>query len=56
MPHHHAKNTESVPAWCNQCWRMTQHAVSGGRQGRCLEHDAPRTSVQPAKNDGGAKC
>jgi hypothetical protein len=23
---------------------MTQHAVSGGRQGRCLEHEAPHFS------------
>ena len=44
MTEHYTANTESVTRWCNQCGRGTQHTVSGGRVGRCLEHDAPQFS------------
>lgn len=44
MAEHYTANTESVTRWCNQCNRPTQHGVSGGRIGRCLEHDAPQFS------------
>lgn len=38
MAEHYMRGTESVTAWCNRCNRGTQHAVSDGRRGRCLEH------------------
>jgi hypothetical protein len=38
MPHHYPKNTTEAPAWCNTCWRQTQHAVFDGRLAHCLEH------------------
>ena len=44
MAEHYTSNTESVTRWCNHCGRPTQHTVSGGRVGRCLEHDAPTLS------------
>jgi ribosomal protein L44E len=40
MSEHYTRNTESVTLWCNFCQRNTQHAVSGGRAGRCTEHAA----------------
>jgi hypothetical protein len=50
MPHHYTKDTTSAPAWCNHCWRNTQHSVSDGRLGRCMEHAAPYLSkAQEAK-------
>ena len=42
MVEHYTAGTESVTAWCNECRRVTQHAVSAGRRGRCTEHEAPR--------------
>ena len=44
MAEHYTTNTESVTRWCNACNRPTQHKVSGGRVGRCMEHDAPLES------------
>lgn len=44
MAEHYTRNTESVTEWCNRCWKYTQHSVSGGRIGRCMEHDAPLLS------------
>jgi len=41
---HYPRSTESVLAWCNTCGRATRHAVSAGRRGRCLEHEAPQES------------
>lgn len=41
MSHHFTQNTESITRWCGQCGKMTQHSVSGGRVGLCMEHDAP---------------
>ncbi len=40
MPHHYTRDTESDTKWCNRCSRHTQHAVSDGRIGRCMEHQA----------------
>jgi hypothetical protein len=40
MPEHNTRNTESVTAWCNHCGKPTQHKVSDGRRGRCMEHEA----------------
>jgi len=37
MTEHYPKSTESVTKWCNRCSRPTQHAVSNGRVGRCME-------------------
>ncbi len=42
MPEHYTRNTLEATKWCNRCGRPTQHAVSGGRIGRCLEHEAPQ--------------
>jgi len=44
MPEHFTKNTLECTAWCEHCGRMTQHAVSNGRRGRCLEHEAAQFS------------
>lgn len=44
MSEHHPRGTESVLKWCEQCCKQTRHAVSHGREGRCLEHDAPAES------------
>jgi hypothetical protein len=44
MAFHYTQGTESVTKWCNVCQRMTQFAVSGGRVGRCTEHQAPKFS------------
>jgi hypothetical protein len=50
MAHHFTENTESVTQWCNACGRNTTHGVSGGRAGRCMEHDAPKLSKKQAAN------
>lgn len=42
MSHHYTANTESVTQWCNKCQRATQHRVSAGRVGHCLEHNHHR--------------
>lgn len=44
MSEHYTRSTESCLHWCNQCARITVHTVSGGRRGRCTEHDAPKES------------
>lgn len=47
MAEHYTSNTESVTRWCNCCARRTQHDVSAGHIGRCMEHEAPEmTRVQ----------
>jgi hypothetical protein len=38
MTEHYTRNTESVTKWCNRCGKRTQHQVSDGRVGRCMEH------------------
>lgn len=40
MPHHFQKWVEEADAWCNTCGRLTKHIVSGGRIGRCKEHQS----------------
>lgn len=40
MSEHFTRTTESVTRWCNKCGRPTQFAVSNGRLGRCIEHEA----------------
>lgn len=49
MSEHYTKNTLEVTHWCNQCGRRTQHAVSAGRVGRCMEHETgiPRAVIPP---------
>jgi len=37
---HYTAATEEVRKWCNRCARVTAHAVSGGRIGRCMEHES----------------
>lgn len=50
MTEHYTANTESVTKWCNHCARSTRHAVSAGRVGRCMEHEAPaRTKQQESR-------
>jgi hypothetical protein len=44
MAEHYTRNTESVTRWCNTCQRDTQHSVSSGRVGRCLEHEVASNS------------
>jgi hypothetical protein len=44
---HYTRNTEGAPRWCNKCGRSTVHRVSGGRIGRCTEHESqPFTKAQ----------
>lgn len=50
MTEHNTRNTESVTAWCNACFRYTEHAVSDGRRGRCMEHQAPELSKKQQDN------
>ena len=47
MSEHYTKNTESVTHWCNRCGRMTDHRVSAGRLGLCMEHESgvPRAKI-----------
>lgn len=40
MSEHYTKATLETTAWCRHCNRLTQHAVSAGRIGHCLEHGA----------------
>ncbi len=40
MAEHYTRNTEGAPKWCNKCGRITVHAVSAGRVGRCTEHES----------------
>lgn len=49
MSEHFTKNTESVTRWCNFCNRATQHAVSTGRLGRCLEHDTSQLTKKQVR-------
>jgi hypothetical protein len=49
MPEHYTRNTESVTQWCAKCGRPTQHRVSAGRLGRCMEHEAPNFSQAQLK-------
>ncbi len=50
MAWHYTQGTESVTKWCNRCSRHTQHAVSGNRVGRCLEHSAPELTHAQQKS------
>jgi len=38
MSFHYTKDTTSAPSWCGRCDRVTEHFVSDGRLGHCLEH------------------
>ncbi len=49
MPEHYTQATESVTRWCNRCGRPTQHAVSSGRPGRCLEHQVQELTQAQVK-------
>lgn len=49
MSHHYTRNTESDTKWCNICGRLTQHFVSGGRIGRCMEHESKAESKRQEK-------
>lgn len=52
MTEHYTRNTESVTRWCGRCCRATQHAVSAGRVGRCIEHQAQQeTKAQTKRRD-----
>jgi hypothetical protein len=54
---HYTKNTESVTRWCNRCARDTQHSVSAGRIGRCMEHAAPaETKAQQRRREKAEKA
>lgn len=44
MTEHYTTNTESVTRWCNRCGKPTQYKVSGGRVGRCTEHESETLS------------
>ena len=46
---HYTRNTESVLKWCNTCNRLTVHPTSGGRVGRCSEHEPPRETKAQQK-------
>lgn len=45
MAEHYTTNTLEVTKFCNTCGKNTQHAVSAGRVGHCLEHAAPQYSA-----------
>ena len=44
MPEHYTKSTLEATSFCQTCGRRTQHAVSCGRIGRCLEHEPSQYS------------
>jgi len=44
MAEHYTKATEAISKWCDTCRRLTEHAVSSGRIGRCKEHAAAALS------------
>jgi hypothetical protein len=47
MAEHYTQGTEGAPRWCWKCKRRTIHKVSGGRIGRCTEHESqPFTKAQ----------
>lgn len=50
MSEHYTANTESATRHCNTCGRRTQHGVSAGRIGRCLEHQAEGLSKKQIEN------
>jgi hypothetical protein len=39
MSFHFTKATTETINWCNHCNRHTKFLVSGGRLGRCTEHE-----------------
>lgn len=39
MAEHYTRGTESVLKFCGTCGRLTKHAVSDVRAGRCMEHE-----------------
>jgi hypothetical protein len=49
MSEHYTTNTESVTHWCNRCRKLTQHRVSGGRLGGCMEHESAGESKTQKK-------
>jgi hypothetical protein len=51
MTEHYTRNTESTTAYCNKCGRPTQHAVSWGRRGRCLEHETELSKKDKARSE-----
>lgn len=51
MAEHYPRSTESILKHCNTCGRLTVHPVSGGRVGRCSEHQA----VGPSKKQQAAQ-
>ena len=44
MAWHYRKDVTEAWEWCRTCNRLTLHFVSGGRRGRCKEHE-PRGLV-----------
>jgi hypothetical protein len=39
LSEHYTKATTETLNWCSHCGRHTKHSVSGGRLGRCMEHE-----------------
>jgi ribosomal protein L44E len=39
MAEHYTKNTLECTAYCPKCNRFTQHRVTGGRKGPCIDPD-----------------
>lgn len=53
MIEHYTKGTISVRKWCNTCGKETEHSVSDGRLGRCVEDHHPTTPDKPAEIEQG---
>ena len=51
MSEHYPRGTESVTKWCERCNRETQHAVSAGRLGRCMEHESQHLTKQQQRRE-----
>ena len=49
MSQHYTKGTVSVRKWCNTCRRETEHSVSDGRLGRCVEDHHPPNLEKPVE-------
>jgi hypothetical protein len=50
MSEHETLATESRLKWCNKCTKLTKHAVSGRRVGRCMECPAQGPSKKQIRD------
>jgi ribosomal protein L44E len=49
MTQHFTRNTVSAEFYCGKCEKFTQHRISGGRKGPCLDCVARLEKAHAAK-------